>query len=181
MQKLVGDSDGVRGAALDALDDAQMKKLEKISRLLAAAPMEPGELLNDAFLRWLQSDKPVESPETTFWFVVGAMKSIRSNAFRHADVVKRALGARVLSADDGGDGSELVPAGDASADDSRIAQQAFDLFADDPEVQDYILKLLDGAERAEIQAELGWDDNKYQAVQKRRARAVARFIAEGKV
>lgn len=181
MQDLVGGSDGIRGAALGALDDAQMKKLELISRVLAISPMEPKDLLHDACMRWLQSDTPVEGPDRTYSFIRDAMKSLRSNNLRHAGVVKRALGDRLQSPADAGDGTEQLTAVAASVEDSKVVQQAFDLFADDPEVQEYILKFMDGASRAEIQAELGWDDRKYEAVQKRRARAVAKFKAEGKL
>lgn len=181
MQKLVGGSDGIRGAALDALDDAQMKKLATISRVLAIAPMEPKDLLQDACVRWLQSDTPIESPDRTYSFVRDAMKSLRFNDLRHAGVVKRALGERLQSPNDGGDGTEQLKSAVASAEDSKVAQQAFDLFSNDPDVQEYILKLMDGASPDDIQAELGWDKHKYQAVQKRRVRAVAKFIAEGKL
>lgn len=179
MQKSVGGSDGIRGAALSALDDAQMKKLELISRVLAKPAMEPKVLLHDAFVRWLQSDTPIEGPERTFAFIRDAMKSIRSNTFRHARVVKGALGDRLQTQEDAEDIAEQQPSSAASAEDSKTVQQAFDLFADDPEVQEYILKLMDGASPDEIQIELGWDKLKYQAVQKRRSRAVAKFIAEG--
>lgn len=181
VQNLVGGSDGIRGAALDALDDAQMKKLTAISRLLAIAPMEPKDLLHDACLRWLQSDIPVEGPDRTYSFIRDAMKSLRSNALRHAGVVKQAIGDRLQPSQDGGDVSELLTSPSSSVEDSKVVQQAFDLFADDLEVQQYILKFMDGASPDEIQAELGWDKLKYQAVQKRRARAVAKFIAEGKL
>jgi hypothetical protein len=37
------------------------------------------------------------------------------------------------------------------------------------------------ATRAEIQAELGWDNTKYETVQKRKKRLIARFTIEGKL
>ncbi|RYG99169.1 MAG: sigma-70 family RNA polymerase sigma factor [Alphaproteobacteria bacterium] len=181
MQKPIGTSNGIRGAALDALDDAHMKKLTTISRLLAIAPTEPADLLQDAFLRWLQSDVPIEGPDRTYSYVRDAMKSIRYNARRHLEVVKGALGERMHASEEGGDVFEMLKPHHSTVDDGKIAQQAYDLFADDPEVQEYILKLMDGASPEEIQAELGWTKLKYQAVQKRRARAVAKFIAEGKL
>lgn len=181
MRTMVSESETARSNALNALDDAQLKKLVQISRLLAPPSIEPSDLLHGAYLRWLESDKAIESPEATYRFLVGAMKSIRSNTFRHQGVVKRALGDRIQSSEEGGDGTELLTATDAVAEDSKYAQQVFDLFADDPEIQEYIFMLFDGAKRAEIQAELGWDDQKYQAVQKRRNRAMAKFISEGRV
>lgn len=181
VQQTERDIDGTRAVALNALGDARIKKLRAISRFLAMTAVQPDDLLHGAFLRWLESDKAVESPDATYRFLVGAMKSIRSNTFRHDGVVKRVLGDRILSPEGTGDGTEQVVAEANSAEESRIAQQAFDLFAKDPEVQDYILLMAEGASRAEIQKELDWDDRKYQAVQKRRARAVARFISEGKL
>ena len=39
----------------------------------------------------------------------------------------------------------------------------------------------DGAERADVLRELGWDVTKYETVQKRKKRMVARLINEGKI
>lgn len=178
---IVGDSETTRSEALKALSDGQLKKLQTLSRVLAIAPMDPGDLLQGAYLRWLESQKEVETPEDTYRFLVGAMKSIRSNSFRHDHVVERAFGSRIESPADGEDATALLVAPDAATEDSLFAQQVFDLFSDDPEIQEYILLLAGGSRRAEIQAELGWDDRKYEAVQKRRSRAMVKLISEGKV
>jgi hypothetical protein len=58
-------------------------------------------------------------------------------------------------------------------------QQLYDLFADDEEIQLLILAQSKGGTPAEIQAEFGWDENKYKAVQKRKKRKVIRWMLEG--
>jgi hypothetical protein len=51
----------------------------------------------------------------------------------------------------------------------------------DEEVQLLLTAQADNAIPAEIQAELGWDEKKYKAVQKKKRRLVIRLMLEGKL
>lgn len=44
-----------------------------------------------------------------------------------------------------------------------------------------IMARYENTNRAEIQAQLGWGDTKYETVMKRKKRLVARWAAEGKL
>jgi DNA-directed RNA polymerase specialized sigma24 family protein len=172
-----------RAAALLALSEDQRKHLAAYARIMSAnTGEEGGDLLQGAFVRWLASDEPVEGPERTYEFLRGAMSSIRSNIFRHAKVVRHYDGVRTVpeSADDD-DPIELAKDSGVSQEALVFFQQVYDLCADDEDIQLLLMSQLGLATRAEIQAELGWDNTKYEAVQKRKKRLIARFTIEGKL
>lgn len=172
-----------RAAALQALDEDQRKHLAAYARIMSANTGEEGEdLLQDAFSRWLTSDDPVEGPERTYDFLRGAISSIRSNIFRHAKVVRRIEGVReVATSMEEQDPIELAADPGVSHEVTVFSQQLYDLCADDSDMQMLLMCQLDRATRAEIQAELGWNDTKYETVQKRKKRLVARWMIEGKL
>jgi DNA-directed RNA polymerase specialized sigma24 family protein len=172
-----------RAAALGALTEDQQKRLAAYARIMSPnTGEEADDLLQGAQLRWLASDEPIESPERTYRFLLGAMSSIRSNIFRHAAVVRRTMGVRVVAATESEeDPIELAPDSGASQETGVFGQQLYNLCTDDPDLQMLLMCQLDRATRAEIQAELGWNDTKYETVQKRKKRLVARWIVEGKL
>jgi DNA-directed RNA polymerase specialized sigma24 family protein len=172
-----------RAAALAALDDDQRKRLAAYARIMSQGTGNEGsDLLQEAFARWLGASKPVEGPEQTYNFLRGAIRSVRSNAFRHAQVVHRYEGARAIAEE--GDGEDpLDQAADpvASADGPLLFQHLYDLFDEEEEVQLLLMAQMDNATPDEIQADLGWDEKKYKAVQKRKRRLVIRWTLEGKL
>lgn len=171
-----------RAAALDALSKDQRKRLAAYARFCSINTGEgPDDVLQSAQMRWLESDTPVEGPERTYQFLWGAMTSIRSNSFRHAAVVRETHGVRVTaSIESGRDPIDLAPDERDARETVTFAQQLYDLCAGDGELQMLLMCQLDRANRADIQAELGWDDTKYETVQKRKKRLIARWKLEGK-
>jgi DNA-directed RNA polymerase specialized sigma24 family protein len=169
-----------RAAALAALSKDQMKRLAAYAKILSPGTGdEGGDLLHDAFARWLRSEKPVEGPAQTYEFLWRAIRSVRFNALRHQKVVRRYEGVRAVAApDDEEDPLDQAVDATASADRRLIAQQLYDLCQDD-EIKLLVMTRLDNATPAEIQAELGWDEKKYKAVQKKKARLVIRLTLEG--
>jgi DNA-directed RNA polymerase specialized sigma24 family protein len=171
-----------RADALDALSQDQRKRLAAYAEILSRGTGNDAEdLLHEAVARWLASDKPILGPEHTCDFLRGAIKSIRSNAFRHEKVVRRYEGVRAVAAE--GEGEDpLNQASDpaASPEGLLFVQQLYDL-CEDEEIQSLLIAQLDKRSPVETQAELGWDEKKYKAVQKRKARLVIRWKLEGKL
>jgi DNA-directed RNA polymerase specialized sigma24 family protein len=166
---------GERQAALMALNEDQRKRLAVYAEISSRGTGSEGDdLLQEAFARWLRSDKPIEGPEETCNFLRRAISSIRFNAFRHGKVVRRYEGVRAVP-DEGDEEDPLDQAADpaASTEGPLFVQQLYDL-CEDEEVQLLLTP-------AEIQAELGWDEKKYKAVQKKKRRLVIRLMLEGKL
>lgn len=172
-----------RAAALTALSPSQRKQLATYARIMAGGTGDEGtDLLQEAFARWLGSDKPVEGPEQTRDFLRGAIKSIRSNALRHNQVVRKYEGARAGAEEsDEEDPLDLAIDHAASTEGPLFVQQAYDLCGDDEEVQLLLTAQADNASPDEIQTDFGWDEKKYKAVQKRKRRLVIRWMLEGKL
>jgi DNA-directed RNA polymerase specialized sigma24 family protein len=171
-----------RAAALAALSADEVKQLAAYARIMSQGTGLGGnDLLQDAYVRWLASTKPVVGPEQTANFLRGAISSIRSNHFRHERVVQKYEGIRAVAEE--GDEDPLDQAADpaASTEGPLFHQQVYDLCADDEEVQLLLMKQWDRATPAEIRAELGWDETKYQAVQKRKRRLITRWTLEGQL
>ena len=175
---------GDRVAALAALDENQVKQLAAFANLCSSGLLEDGQdLLQATYQRWLGSEVPVVGPIETVRFLFGAIRSIKFNEFRRKRAERAAFGNRAepdANEPDSEDPIELVAANAATAEDSVYAQQLYDAL-DDTELQLLILHLAEGTPRAQIQAELKWDDKKYDAVQKRKLRTVAKLMREGKI
>lgn len=172
-----------RVAALASLNEDQRKRLAAFARVMAANTGEDwNDFLQEAFVRWLDSKKPVEGPEQTYSFLAGAIRSIRSNKFRHDAVVLRYDGIRTFAKEDGEeDPINLAAAPGSSPDEPLRFQQLYDLFAVDGEIQLLLLAQMQNLTPAEIQDELGWDEKKYGTVLKRKRRLVTRWTLEGKL
>jgi DNA-directed RNA polymerase specialized sigma24 family protein len=171
-----------RAAALVALNEDQRKRLAAYAQIVSRGTGSEGDdLLQEAFARWLGSDKPIEGPEQTCTFLRRAIGSIRFNIFRHAKVVRRYEGIRAFP-EEGDDEDPLDQAADpaASTEGPLFVQQLYDL-CDDQEVQLLLTAQADNATPAQIQAELAWDEKKYKAVQKRKRRLVIQLMIEGKL
>jgi len=172
----------IRAAALDALDADQRKRLAAYARIMSLGTGEEGDdLMQSAFARWLASDKPVEGPEQTCEFLVGAIKSLRSNIFRHGKVVQRVEGERAHK-QEGEEEEPLDRAADpaSSTEGPLFVQQVYDL-CEDEDVKFLLTLQADKATPDEIKAELCWDDTKYATVQRRKRRLVIRLLREGKL
>lgn len=170
-----------RATALGQLSEDHKKKLAAFARMASrSTPYESGDLSNDAVVRWLQSDKPIEGAEETFQFLMGAIKSIRSNYVRREKTVLRYEGKRAVETED--DDEALVEQG---ADPVEITEtslfqdQLLDNFSDDEEVFDLLMQQMADATPSEIQKNLDWDKTKYETVQKRKKRKVAKLKAAG--
>jgi DNA-directed RNA polymerase specialized sigma24 family protein len=171
-----------RAAALVALNENQRKQLAAFAQIMSRGTGSEGDdLLQEAFARWLGSDKPMEGPEQTCNFLRGAIRSIRFNTFRHEKVVRRHEGVRAV-AEEGDEEDPLDQAADpaSSTEGPLFVQQVYDL-CEDEEVQLLLTAQADNATPAEIQADLGWDDEKYKAAQKKKRRLVIRLTLEGKL
>jgi DNA-directed RNA polymerase specialized sigma24 family protein len=171
-----------RAAALDALGEDQRKQLAAYARIMSRGTGDDGDdLLQGAFARWLASDEPVEGPEQTYNFLRGAVSSIRSNIFRHEKVVRRFEGVRAVA--EAEDEEPLDQAADpaASTEAPVFFQQVYDLCDGDEEIQLLLMARLNNGTPAEVRVDLGWDDKKYNAVQKRMKRLVVRWMLEGKL
>jgi len=172
-----------RAAALAALREDQRKRLAAYAQLMSHGTGDEGtDLLQGAFARWLASDKPVEGPEQTCKYLVEAINSIRSNIFRHEKVVRRLEGVRAFAQEDDEDDPVEQALDPAAATEATVYfQQVYDLCANDEEIQLLLLAQLKDGTPTEIQADLGWDEKKYKAVQKRKRRLVIRWTLEGKL
>jgi DNA-directed RNA polymerase specialized sigma24 family protein len=174
--------DNVRAAALDALDRDQRKHVAAYARIMSTGTGDEGDdLLQEAFRRWLDSDTPVEEPAQTCQFLRDAINSIRSNIFRHKKVVRRREGERAYK-QEGEEDEPLDRAADpsASTEGPLFVQQVYDL-CDDEEIELLLTAQADRSTPEQIQAELGWDDKKYETVRKRKRRLVIRLMREGKL
>lgn len=172
-----------RAAALLALNPAQKKRLAAYGRILAVNLDETHEdLLQMAHVRWLTSSVPVTTPEETTRYLAGAMQSIVFNLRRRQKLARAVHGDRAVQmSQEDEDPITLAPDGAASQEDAVFAQQLYDLSATDHEVQALIMYWADGAERSDIMKDMGWDEQKYEAVRKRKRRMVAQWKIEGKV
>jgi hypothetical protein len=90
-------------------------------------------------------------------------------------------GERIVAVDGEPDPLEAVPDRTASPEGAIFLAQLYELCAVDPDVQTLIMYQDDGAERADVLKELGWDVTKYETVQKRKKRMIARLIIEEKL
>jgi DNA-directed RNA polymerase specialized sigma24 family protein len=172
-----------RAAALDALSEDQRKQLAAYARIMSRGTGdESDDLLNEAFARWMASDKPVEGPEQTWSFLRGAISSIRFNIFRHDKIVRRVEGVRAVGQEDAEE-DPLDQAADPAGLDRRtiVCPAVYDLCDGDDEVQLLLMAQADNATPEHIQKEFGWDERKYKAVQKRKRRLVIRWTLEGKL
>lgn len=172
-----------RAAALTALGPDREKRLAGYASLARRGlDDDADDLLQGAYARWMGSDVAIAGTDETYNFLIGAINSLRSNAFRRKRAVKRALGQRAEpDADAEEDPVDGARADGASPEDSVFAQQLYDHLGDDPDLQLLVLHIAERIPRVEIKRELGWDDKKYDAVQKRKIRAAAKLICEGKV
>jgi hypothetical protein len=68
----------------------------------------------------------------------------------------------------------------ASTEGPLFVQQVYDLCADE-EIQFLLMAQADRATPEQIKLEFGWDDKKYETVQKRKRRLVIRLMREGKL
>ncbi|NNE40169.1 MAG: hypothetical protein HKN14_04535 [Marinicaulis sp.] len=170
-----------RVGALETLNDDEMKKLAAFARIRSAgSTIDADDLLQGAYLRWLQSDVAIEGPQQTFNFLVGAINSQRSNAFRREKTVKSKLGERKSALDPAKEEALYESAAQRpSQDDSMFLQQLFDLLADDPDIQLLLMCLGQQATKTETMEELGWDAKKYEAVRKRKVRRIAKLTSDG--
>jgi DNA-directed RNA polymerase specialized sigma24 family protein len=168
-----------RAAALGDLTPDQRKKLVVQSRLKARPPVFGAEdLLQGAYERWLKSDLAIEGPEETYDFLWGAINSIAFNATRHKRIVRRFEGERAVAID-GNDPIELAHDVTVSQEDAVLAEQLYSLCAHDEDLQMLLMCQNDRATKAETLGELGWDEKKYETVQKRKKRLVKKWINEG--
>lgn len=125
-----------RSAALVALSADQRKQLAAYAQMMSQGTGNEGQdLLQDAFARWLSSDKPVEGPEETGKFLRGAISSIRFNTFRREKVVRRYEGVRAVADEDEEDPLDQAADPAASTEGPLFVQQVYDLCGDDEEVQ----------------------------------------------
>jgi hypothetical protein len=173
----------VRADALNALGEDLRKQLAAYARIMSrGSGHEGGDFINEAIVRWMAADKPVEGPEQTCNFLRGAISSIRSNTFRHEKVVRRVEGVRAFKqGDEEEEPLDQAPDTSASTEGPLFVQQAYDLCKDDEEVQLLIMAQADNATPEQIKTDFKWDDKKYKAVQKRKRRLVIRWMSEGKL
>jgi hypothetical protein len=66
-----------------------------------------------------------------------------------------------------------------SQENAVLAEQLYTLCAHDPDLQMLLMCQNDRATKAETLSELGWDETKYETVQKRKKRLVKKWINEG--
>jgi DNA-directed RNA polymerase specialized sigma24 family protein len=172
----------VRAAALEALTKDQKKQLAAYAKIVSGGTGEESDdLLQGAFERWLASDVPVEGPAQTINFVLGAIKSIRWNIFKHKKVVRKYEGEQSFKQEDEDeDPLDNAPDSSASTEGPLFVQQIYDECGDE-EIQLLLTAQADNATREEIRAEFGWDETKYEAVRKRKRRLVIRLMREGKL
>jgi DNA-directed RNA polymerase specialized sigma24 family protein len=143
---------------------------------------EGNDLLQEAIVRWLASDKAIEGPEQTCAFLRGAIKSLRSNWNRHDRVVRQAHGLRVAAEKDSDeDPSEHAGDPTAAPDGHLLPQQLYNHCDGDDDVQMMLLKQFDHATAEEIRTECGWDQTHYETVLKRKRRLTIKWMREGKL
>lgn len=170
----------IRSNALRLLTEDQQKRLRVHAEFRAnGSPFEPTDLLQAAFARWLSSKVPVTTAEDTYKYLCGAMRNTASNERRRAATERGIFGARAFALDGRQDPMEAAPDPAGSQEDGLLLSELYGLFAEDPDVQN--LLILQGAERAEILEELGWNVTKYETVQKRKKRGMARLLKEGRI
>ena len=181
MKKLIQGNE--RAAALAALSENQRKQVAAYAQIMSRGTGDEGDdLLQEAFARWLGSDKPVEGPEQTRDFLRDAIRSIRFNTFRHKRVVRKYEGVRAVTQEnDEEDPLDQATDPAASTEGPLFVQQVYDLCGDDEEIQFFLTAQVANASPDDIQADLGWDEKKYKAVQKRKRRLVTRWTLEGKL
>lgn len=170
-----------RAKALEALGDDNMKRLMTHARLQSSGlDVDGKDLFQEACLRWLKSEVAIGDVNDTYKYMVGAINSLRFNAFRRQDVVKETIGERKFAkGEDDGDPLYEVAARTTPPDDALFVQQVYDRVADDPDLQLLIMCQGQQATRAEIVEELGWDEKKYETVRKRKMRRIAKLMSEG--
>lgn len=183
MQPNATAAQSARSAALAALDADQKRKLALFAKACSRGLPEDGDdLLQSAYARWLSSEEPIGDAEQTYDYLIGALNSLRFNAHRHGRAEKRTFGQRLEPAsNEVADPRDAVPSSAPSAEDSTLAHQLYELMAGDEEMQMLLLHQSERTPRADIQKETGWDDRKYETVQKRKIRAVAKFKLQGKI
>lgn len=171
-----------RANALRALSDDHRKILVADARLRArGTSLDFEDLLHGAYERWMTSGKEISGAAETCAFLRGAIRSIASNDHRHTAMVRRIEGNRIFAMDGELDPISEAPDLTASQENTLLLTQLYELCAHDPDVQTFLMFQDDGAERADILRELGWNVTKYETVQKRKLKLIARLINDGKI
>jgi hypothetical protein len=167
---------------LEAIDPVDQRRLAGLARLLARGTGDEGcDLLQSAIVRWLQaSSEEMPTPKAAYAFIRDAMFSVRSNRFRQLGRQRSELGGRLAQATaDAMDPVENVCDRTASVEDQAFAQQVYDKLADDEELLAYLMGRFEHASRSTIKSDNKWDDNRYDAVQKRFRRMMLKLQSEG--
>jgi DNA-directed RNA polymerase specialized sigma24 family protein len=169
-----------RANALVSLTNDHRKKLAAYARLRArGTSFESDDLLQNAYTRWMASDAAETTPERTFEYLLGAIRNTAFNERRRVGTEQRHFGRREFAVDGEPDPVESAPDPAGSQEDERLLADLYELFSNDSDIQG--LLILQGADRAEILRELDWNVTRYETVQKRKKRMIARFINEGKI
>ena len=174
---------GGRGDALLALSEADQKRLAALATIMSRGTGEtPEDLLQGAYLRWLTSDVPMGEPAEIVRFLAGAIASQRSNLFRRKRMILSVLGERAnVDSETGVDPVDNIKSHDAAPDERIFLQQLYNLFTDDEEVQLLLMCQAQEMSKADTMTELSWNPTRYEAVNKRKRRAIARWMREGKI
>ena len=172
-------------AGLQGLSDPERGKLRGLSRILAGmADMEPNELLNEAFLRMLDT-RSCPTDVDMAGFAIMTLRSIASTAYRREK--KRAaegITSIPIAANDGG----LDPADDAASPEEEALARIFyseslarvdAAIADDEELQLLVMGLCDGLFGKKLEQLLSTDTKGLAAARKRLAKRLVKAFPEG--
>jgi RNA polymerase sigma-70 factor (ECF subfamily) len=174
------------GAAIGALDDAGWRKLRRLATARAiAGPVEPDDLLQEAFRRVLDGRRRWPAGVGLLPFLSGVMRSITSGEreLRRQSVEGSAVplyandGALMLDKPDPRPTPEGTLAGIAAA--ARLRERVTSLFSDDYEAQLMVEGIMDGMEGEELRNFTGLEGTAFNSKRRLVRRRLDHFWDEG--
>lgn len=169
-------------AAIGSLDDAGWQKLNRLAAARAlAGPVEPKDLLQEAFRRVLEGLRPWPVGTGLLPFLSGVMRSIAhgEREARRRSVEGRAVpmfaadGAPAIDRPDPGP----TPEGALAA--ARLRERVTSLFSDDYEAQLMVEGMMEGIEGEELREFAGLEGTAFHSKRRFVRRRLDRFWDEG--
>ena len=176
---------GECAAALRALGDADLRRLEELARLraLGLASLDGQDLLHEAIVRMLTGKRKWPRDVPLVVFLRETMRSIASDQWRRQETAAVVAESETRVDPETGDGAVAMAADWSMAPEPRTAAaqtlaRIEDLFRDDADALAVMAGMASGKSPGEIQRENAMDETRYASTQRRIRRGLARAFPE---
>ena len=172
-------------AALRALSDADLQRVEELARLRAVglASLDWRDLLHEAMVRMLTGKRRWPRDVPLVVFLRETMRSIASNQRRQQETAAVVAESETRADPETGDGAVAMAADSSTAPEARTAAaqtlaRIEALFEDDADALAVMAGMASGQSPAEIRQEHAMDETRYASTQRRVRRGLARAFPE---